>query len=145
MPDIPGAVLFTCTMNAVRSPMAAAIMRYFHGHRVFVDSCGVRIGQPDPFATAALDEIGIDLTNHQPKSFDQLDNDFFDLVISLSPEAQHSAVELTRTSAIELEFWHMPDPSLTSGSREMRLRAYRELRDTLMHRIRTRFPLQNKP
>lgn len=145
MSELPGSILFACTYNAIRSPMAEAIMRYLHGRQVYVQSAGVRAGELDPFMVAVMDEIGIDLSRHRPKSFDDLDDDYFDLVISLSPEAQHRAVELTRNNHCEIEFWHMPDPSLVEGSRETRLEAYRALRDLLMRRIRARFPLEGPP
>lgn len=145
MAELPGSVLFACTMNAIRSPMAEALMKYLHGRRVFVQSAGLRAGEHDPFADAVLDEIGIDSTRHRPRTFDELDDDYFDLVISLAPEAQHRAVELTRASATELEFWHMPDPSIVEGSREVRLDAYRDLRDLLLRRIRERFPVEGGP
>ena len=145
MAELPGSVLFACTMNAIRSPMAEALMKYLHGRRVFVQSAGLRAGEHDPFADAVLDEIGIDSTRHSPRTFDQLDDDYFDLVISLAPEAQHRAVELTRASATELEFWHMPDPSIVEGSREVRLDAYRDLRDLLLRRIGQRFPVPGGP
>ena len=137
--DVPGSVLFACTHNAIRSPMAEALLKFLAGHRVYVDSCGVRPQELDPFAIVVMDEIGIDISRHAPKGFDDLEDDFFDLVISLSPEAQHSAVELTRTMDVAIEFWHMPDPSLVEASREVRLDAYRSLRDDLLRRLRRRF------
>jgi protein-tyrosine-phosphatase len=143
--ELPGSVLFACTHNALRSPMAAALMRSLHGRRVFIDSVGIRPEPLDPFAVAVLDELGIDLSGHQPKSFDDLEDDYYDLVISLSPEAQHHAVELTRTSASEIEFWPMMDPTLIEGSREVRLDAYRALRDHLLERLRVRFPPKRAP
>lgn len=146
MTTLPGAVLFACSRNEIRSPMAEAIMKYLHGHRVFVQSAGVRPGgEVDPFAVAVMDESGIDIARHVPRGFDELVDDYFDLVISLSPEAQHRAVELTRTSPCELEFWHMPDPSIEQGSRERRLEAYRQLRDLLLARISARFPPGGSP
>ncbi len=143
--ELPGSVLFACTHNAIRSPMAAALMRFLHGSRIYVDSVGVRPQPIDPFVVAALDEIGIDVAEHLPKSFDDLEDDFFDLVISLSPEAQHRAVELTRTSACEIEFWRAMDPSMIEGSREVRLEGYRTLRDDLLARLRRRFPPRGAP
>lgn len=140
MDDIPGSVLFACTLNAIRSPMAEGMLKLLHGTRIYVDSVGVRAGEIDGFAIAVMDEMGVDLTKHRCKAFDQLEDDYFDLVVSLSPEAQHRAVELTRSSATELEFWHMPDPSDIEGGREQRLDGYRSLRDLLMRRIRQRFP-----
>jgi protein-tyrosine-phosphatase len=125
--------------------MAAALMRSLHGRRVFVDSVGLRPEPLDPFAVAVLDELGIDLSGHLPKSFEDLEDDYFDLVISLSPEAHHHAVELTRTSASEIEFWPLMDPTLVEGHREARLDAYRTLRDHLVERLRSRFPPDRAP
>ena len=139
--SLPGAVLFSCTMNSIRSPMAAAIMRHFHGRDVFVDSVGVRTQDVDGFAIAVMDEIGIDISDHQPKTFEDLEDSSFDLVVSLSPEAQHKAVDLTRYMACEVEFWHTFDPSVVEGSREERLEAFRKVRDELVERIKEKFPL----
>jgi len=145
MEELPGSVLFACTHNAIRSPIAEALMKMLHGDRIYVDSVGVRPGEIDPFAVAVLDEIGVDLSRHRPKSFADLEDDYFDLVISLSPEAQHRAVELTRTSSCEIEFWPTLDPSLITGNRETRLDAYRSLRDQLLRRLRARFPPGSAP
>ena len=123
-------------------------MKLLHGRRVYVQSAGVRGGggeEVDPFAAQVMDEIGVDLSKHVPKSFDDLEDDYFDLVISLSPEAQHRAVELTRSTSCEIEYWPMPDPSFVEGNRETRLAAYRELRALLMRRIRERFPASAGP
>lgn len=137
--DLPDSVLFACNLNAVRSPMALGIARYLFGKKIFFDSAGVRAGETDPFMVAVLDEIGIDMERHKPKSFDDLEDSSFDLVITLTPEAQHNAMELTRTMACDVEYWPTMDPTLMAGSREQILDAYRELRDTLMHRIKQRF------
>ena len=143
--DLPGAVLFCCTMNSVRSPMAEAILKQMHGQRIYVDSVGVRAQEIDGFVIAVMDEIGIDLAKHKPKTFDDLEDESFDLIISLSPEAQHKAVDMTRTMACEVEFWNTMDPSIVEGSREERLEAYRQVRDGLMKRIRQRFPVLGAP
>ncbi|WP_142848077.1 arsenate reductase ArsC [Telmatospirillum sp. J64-1] len=145
MGELPGSVLFACTMNSVRSPMAEAILKHLHGRHIYVDSVGVREGEIDGFTIAVMDEIGIDVSKHRSKVFDQLEDSSFDLVISLSPEAQHSAVEMTRTMACEVEFWPTYDPTLTEGNRETRLEAYRQVRDQLMARIKERFPLMRMP
>jgi protein-tyrosine-phosphatase len=137
--DLPGAVLFACSHNAIRSPMAEAIMKHFYGHKVFVQSAGVRAGEPDPFIAEVLDEIGIELKKHKPRSFEDIEDTSFDVAISLSPEAHHKALELTRTMAMTAEYWPTFDPSATAGSREQILDAYRAVRDTLMRRIRERF------
>jgi protein-tyrosine-phosphatase len=142
MSDFPSAVLFACTMNSVRSPMAEAIMKFLHGHQVFIDSVGVRSGEIDGFAVAVMDEIGIDLTRHHSKTFDELEDDYFDLIIPLSPQAQHRAVEMTRVMAVGIEFWNIFDPAIIeSENREVKLDAYRKVRDELMKRIKIRFPV----
>jgi protein-tyrosine-phosphatase len=135
----PASVLFACTMNAVRSPMAAALLRHLAGRLTYVESAGVRAGALDPMAIEVMDEIGLQIGAHKPRRFEDLDDSFFDLVITLSPEAQHKAVELTRTAATRVEYWPTLDPTAVEGSREQRLAAYRSVRDGLMARIRARF------
>ena len=137
----PSAVLFACTWNAIRSPMAEAILKHHRGNRLYVDSVGVRAQEIDGFAVAAMDEIGIDISRHRAKTFDELEDTSFDLVISLSPEAQHKAVELTRTMDCVVEFWPVIDPGVVEGGREAQLDAYRAVRDHLMRRILARFPV----
>lgn len=139
--DLPGAVLFACSRNAARSPIAAAILKHLAGRRVYVDSAGVRAGEPDPFAAAVMEEIGIDLSAHMPKSLGELLDTSFDLIVSLSPEAHHKALQLSAGYAVEVEYWPTPDPSVTEGSREQMLDAYRSLRDGLFRKIKARFPL----
>jgi len=143
--DLPGAVLFACTSNSIRSPMAEGYLKFLHGKRVFVDSVGLRAREVDGFAVAVMQEIGIDITRHRAKTFDQLEDTSFDLVVTLSPEAQHRAIELTRTMAVDVEFWNTFDPSVVEGSRAERLAAYRQVRDALIERIEERFPPPLKP
>jgi protein-tyrosine-phosphatase len=142
MARAPSSVLFACGFNSIRSPMAAALMKALHGRRIYVDSVGVRERPIDPFAIAVMAELGHDISGHVPKTFDSLEDTSFDLVISLSPEAQHKAVELTRTMDCEVEFWPVYDPTATEGSRDEILAAYRMVRDQLERRIRQRFPTE---
>ncbi|MHB8573685.1 MAG: arsenate-mycothiol transferase ArsC [Candidatus Dormibacteria bacterium] len=143
-PLTPSAVLFACNLNRVRSPMAEGLMRRLHGAAIFVDSCGIRSDprDPDPFMIAVMDEAGVDLTARRPKSFADLEDESFDLVISLTPQAQHRAVEMARRRSVELEYWPTLDPTLAMGSREAILSVYREVRDGLEACIRERFPLK---
>jgi protein-tyrosine-phosphatase len=137
--ELPQSVLFACTQNAVRSAMAEHIMRHLFGKFIYVDSAGAKKGERDDFVTEVMDEIGLNLAKHRPKSFDDMEENSFDLVITLSPEAHHRAMELTRTSAAVIEYWPTVDPSAVEGTRDQRLDAYRDLRDQLMRRIEARF------
>jgi len=145
--DLPTAVLFACTMNAVRSPMAAAILQHLAGRRIYVESAGVREGEHDSFVDAAMSEIGIDVTRHRPHTLADLNDTTFDLIITLSPESHHQALELTRTMAVDVEYWPTFDPSLmiTQGNREQILESYRTVRDTLFAKIKQRFELTGGP
>ena len=138
----PQSVLFACGMNSVRSPIAAQLLRDIFPNRFYVGSAGVRKGELDPFAVAVMEEIGRDIAAHHPMTFEELEDWEglnFDLIVTLSPEAHHKALELTRTLAADVEYWPTPDPVGLEGSREQRLDAYRAVRDGLMDRIRQRF------
>lgn len=119
--------------------MAAAIAKHYFSHRLTIDSAGVTVGEVNAFAVAVMEEIGIDLSLHGPKSFEDIGDDRFDLVISLTPEAQHRAVELTRTMDCTLEYWPTIDPAARVGNRGVILDGYRELRRMLLGRIMSRF------
>ena len=142
MPDLPSAVLFACNMNSIRSPMAEGILKFLHGGSIYVDSVGVRKTEINGFCVTVMDEIGIDMSQHNSKSFDDLEDSYFDLVVPMSPGAQHKAVEMTRVMACEVEYWNTFDPSIIeSEDRDTKLEAYRTVRDQLMVRIKARFPM----
>jgi len=136
----PTSILFACNLNRVRSPMAAALMRRRFGDSVRIDSCGLRPADSvDPFAVAVIDELGVDLSGHEPKSFDSLDGQVFDLVVSLSPEAHDRAGEFCRDRRIRFEYWPVSDPTLVEGTRDQRIEAYRLARDGIDRRLAERF------
>jgi len=137
----PTSVLFVCGENAVRSPMAEGILKQLRGGTLYVDSVGVREGVRHPVAEVVMREIGIDLSRHVPKRLADLLDTSFDLIITLTPEAHHQALELTRTSAVEGEYWKLGDPSAVEGNRDVVLDAYRALRDDLVARIWRRFAI----
>lgn len=139
MTDLPSSILFVCSENALRSPMAEALTKHQFGTTVFVDSAGIRDGELDPMASVVMDEIGVDMSRHKSKRLDDLMDTSFEIIVTLSPEAQHKAIELTRVTASEVEYWPTPDPSVAEGHREARLAAYRDLRDYLIKRIEVRF------
>jgi protein-tyrosine-phosphatase len=135
------SVLFMCAYNSVRSPMAEAMAKHYFGKSIYVQSAGARRGEVDPFALAVLEEIGIDAHKHRPKSVEELEEWEglnFDLIVSLSPEAHHKALDLTRTVAANVEYWPTMDPTVVQGSRDQVLDAYRDVRDGLMKRIKER-------
>lgn len=141
-PSKPQAVLFACGMNAVRSPMAAGLFGQLLGKSVYVNSAGVQKGDLDPFAVAVMEELGIDISRHKPIDFEELEDLEglnFDLIVTLSPPAHHKALDLTRTIAADVEYWPTVDPTGIEGSREQKLEAYRDVRDTLLAQIRKRF------
>jgi protein-tyrosine-phosphatase len=141
-PSRPHAVLFACGMNAVRSPMAAGLLKQMLGATMYVGSAGVQKGELDPFAVAVMQEIGIDISRHRPITFEELEDLEglnFDLIVTLSPPAHHKALELTHKVASDVEYWPTVDPTASEGSREQRLNGYREVRDQLMTRIHERF------
>lgn len=138
----PQSVLFVCGLNSVRSPMAAALFKQMFGRSIYSASAGVQKGELDPFVVAAMEETGIDVAKHRPMTLEELEDwegMNFDLIISLSPQAHHRALELTRTLAADVEYWPTHDPTNTEGSREQRLDGYRAVRDQLMQRIKQRF------
>ncbi len=142
---LPGAILFVCGMNAIRSPMAEVIARTLLPAGTYVASAGVRPGERDPFVDAVLDEMGLSLGRRQPQTLDELEDDYFDMVVTLAPEAHHAALELTRSSAVEVVYWPMPDPTVATGTREQILGAYREVRDRLKRLIEERLVSRERP
>jgi protein-tyrosine-phosphatase len=135
----PSAVLFICGLNSIRSPMAEALARHFLPSKVYVASAGVEKGEPDPFVDAVLEEIDLKRISALPHTFDELEDNYFDLIVTLSPKAHHMALELTRTSSVQVEYWPTPDPTLVRGRRDQILDAYRDVRDHLKHNIEERF------
>ena len=120
--------------------MAEGLLAKHFAKRIFTRSCGVRPdAEMDPFAVAVMDEAGVDISAHRPQGFDDLEELSFDLIVTLTPEAHHRALELTRTMAIDVEYWPTFDPSPAQGSREQVLGEYRSTRDALEARILARF------
>ena len=142
----PGAILFSCTFNSVRSPIAESLTRLYFGREIYVASAGVKLGEDlDPFSVAVMDEVGVDLSTHVPQTFDELEDTSFDLIVTLSPEAHHKALEFTRTLACDVLYWPTMDPTAVEGSRDRRLDAYREVREGLSKRIKKLLDFKHTP
>jgi len=136
---VPRSILFMCRMNAVRSPMAEALARSMLPSGTFVASAGIRHGARDPFVDAALAEKGLAPPAHEPRTIDDIEDDYFDLIVTLAPEAHHAALEWTRSMAVDVEYWPMPDPTTAIGTRERIMDAYRDLYVRLQARMARRF------
>ncbi len=130
-PRTPRSVLFMCRMNAVRSPMAETLARSLLPPGTYVASAGIRPGERDPFVDAVLGEVGLSLGRHAPHSLDELEDDYFDLIVTLAPEAHHAALELTRSMAVDVMYWPTPDPAVATGTRDQIMHSYREVREHL--------------
>ncbi len=135
---MPRSVLFMCGMNSIRSPMAEALAKTVMPAGTYVASAGVRPGERDPFVDVVLEEIGLTVGRHQPHTLDELEDDYFDLIVTLAPEAHHAALELTRSMAIDVVYWPTPDPTVATGTREQIVSAYREVRNHLAALIKHR-------
>ena len=140
-------VLFACSLNAVRSPMAEGILRYLIGSRMQVRSAGVRAGEIDPYCETVMSEIGIDVSKHKPIAISEFEDESFDLIISLSPEAHHQALELTRTMPARVEYWPTLDATALpeDASQEQVLASYRKVRDHIFRRVKMRFAVSGGP
>ncbi|PWG16723.1 arsenate-mycothiol transferase ArsC [Salibaculum griseiflavum] len=142
---LPQSVLFCCDHNSVRSPMAEGIMKKFYGTETYVQSAGVKGElEVDGFAIAVCQEIGVELSRHRTRSFDQMeewgdDLSSFDLVVALSPASQRRALELTRHAHLEIEYWPILDPTGLGETREAKLDSYRQARDQIIDRLRARW------
>lgn len=139
----PGAILFMCGLNVIRSPMAEVIARSILPANTYIRSAGVRAGERDPFVDVVLEEIGLSLGRRQPQTLEELEDDFFDLIITLSPPAHHAALELTRSSAVEVVYWPTMDPTVAIGTRDQILDGYRDVRDHLAGLIESRLLKRN--
>lgn len=127
-------VLFVCSMNSVRSPMAAALARHLFPGKLIARSAGSRSGVADGMVQAVMSPLGIDMSVHTPHTMDELVATHFDLVVTLSQEAR-AAVADRHLDAAEIEHWESEDPTLIEGNRDNRIAAYTQLRDGLMRRI----------
>jgi len=143
--DNPQSVLFCCDHNAVRSPMAEGLMKKLHGMDIYVQSAGVKNDiEIDGFAIAVCDELGVELSRHRTRSFDEMqewgdDLEGFDLIVALSPASQRAALELARHAHIDVEYWPIMDPTGLGESRDAKLGSYRITRDQIMQRLKDRF------
>ncbi|PQO22536.1 low molecular weight phosphatase family protein [Rhodobacteraceae bacterium WD3A24] len=141
----PQSILFCCDHNSVRSPIAEGLMKKLYGQRAYVQSAGVRNDHEiDGFSIAVSEEIGVELSRHRSRSFDEMEQwgdelGGFDLIVALTPASRRRALELTRYAHIEVEYWPIMDPTGLGESREEKLKAYRRARDQIRDRILARF------
>ena len=143
--SLPQSILFCCDHNAVRSPMAEGIMKKLYGTGTYVQSVGVINDlEIDGFSIAVCDEIGVELSRHRSRSFDEMerwgdDLSSFDLIVALSPASQRRALELTRLFHLTVEYWPILDPTGIGENREMKLVSYRQTRDQIVSKLREKW------
>ena len=143
--SLPQSILFCCDHNAVRSPMAEGIMKKLYGTGTYVQSVGVINDlEIDGFSIAVCDEIGVELSRHRSRSFDEMerwgdDLSSFDLIVALSPASQRRALELTRLFHLTVEYWPILDPTGIGENREMKLVSYRQTRDQIVSKLRQKW------
>ena len=143
--SLPQSILFCCDHNAVRSPMAEGIMKKLYGTDTYVQSVGVINDlEIDGFSIAVCEEIGVELSKHRSRSFDEMerwgdDLSSFDLIVALSPASQRRALELTRLFHLTVEYWPILDPTGIGETREMKLVSYRQTRDQIKSRLREKW------
>ncbi len=143
---VPSAILFACNMNAIRSPIAASLLKHLTGNKHYIRSAGVRPGQDvDPFTVQVMEEIGIDITQHEPVAIKELFDSSFDLIITLTPESHHQALELTHYMSVDVRYWPLLDPALVEGNREQILESYRRCRDSLLKMLTDYFEIADNP
>ena len=140
--DAPQSVLFVCTMNVIRSPMASAIARTLYPKQIYFRSAGIFSGENDPFVKSVMDEANVDISSHIPKTYSELEDDQFDLIITLTPDARDRIAEISGMDEGSIELWALPDPTLSGGSRDQKMDAYRAVRDELARKIKQRFDWQ---
>lgn len=142
---LPQSVLFCCDHNAVRSPMAEGIMKKLYGSDCYIQSVGVKNDlEIDGFAVAVCSEVGVELSRHQSRSFDEMeewgdDLSSFDLVLALSPASQRRALDLTRVFHLDVDYWQILDPTGIGDHREAKLEKYRETRDQIIGKLLERW------
>ena len=143
--SLPQSILFCCDHNAVRSPMAEGIMKKLYGTGTYVQSVGVINDlEIDGFSIAVCDEIGVELSRHRSRSFDEMerwgdDLSSFDLIVALSPASQRRALELTRLFHLTVEYWAILDPTGIGETRETKLVSYRQTRDQILSKLRKKW------
>jgi protein-tyrosine-phosphatase len=141
---LPKSLLFACTHNMIRSPIAEGLMKSLFPEGIYIDSCGIKAGILDGFLISVMEEVGIDVSDHTPKSFNDLEGKYFDLIICFSEESYEIALQLTKSESTEVEYWPVFDAALTSDKREERLRAYRQVRTMISQRLHDRFNIKTE-
>jgi len=124
-------ILFLCVANSARSQMAEGIARSLAPAGIQVWSAGSRPTSVRPEAIAALEEIGIDISQHRSKAVAEIPADQVDTVITLCGEEE---CPLFLGQATRLH-WGLPDPAGVQGNEQDRLNAFRATRDELHRRL----------
>jgi arsenate reductase len=128
-------VLFLCVANSSRSQMAEGLARQLAPEDVQVQSAGSDPTQLNPFAVAAMREIGIDISAQYSKSVDDIDANRVGTVITLCAEE----VCPVFPGRVERLHWPFEDPALADGTDDQKLRAFCRIRDQIRAELQEYF------
>ena len=130
------SVLYVCSMNSTRSPMAEEITKMLYGDKIFSQSAGAKTGEYNGFAVEVMNELGVSMENHVPRAIEELESGYYDLIVTLSEEAHEKTMEIASDQAVTIEYWPTNDPTIVTGNREQILNAHRQVRDGLRKKIK---------
>ncbi len=133
MPAPLPRVLILCTGNSARSQMAEGLLRARAGDRFEVFSAGTRPSSVRAEAIAAMAELKIDISGHRSKSVDEFAGAPFDFVITVCDNARESC-PVFPGAPVRIH-WSFEDPAAVVGSPEVRLEAFRRIRDQIADRL----------
>lgn len=138
-PKLPSSVLFVCTLNSIRSPMAEGIMKKLYGADIYIQSCGLEAGELNDLMVSVMGEKGIDMSDHSSKSLDDLGDMSFDVAIAFTQDVAEALKAVFVDADTQIDIWPTPDP--TAGDLNVRamMDNYRAVRDTIMQRIKRKF------
>lgn len=135
----PSSVLFVCHLNSIRSPMAEGLCKKLYGDRIYAQSCGLEAGELNDLMVAVMREKGIDLSEHEAQTLENLTDTSFDIVIAFTENAGEAAKAAFEGIDTEILIWPTPDP--THGVLDVRamMNNYRSVRDFIEGRLKKQF------
>jgi arsenate reductase len=126
-------VLFLCTHNSARSQMAEGFLRAMAGDRFEAGSAGTEKTSVYPLAIRAMAELGVDLSGHTSKVYEDLASEGWDFLITVCDDANERCPWVP--GSVKRLHWSFADPSRATGTEEERLAVFRRVRDQIRERL----------